>query len=425
MPYLEIRLEGRFVRILITALLSMSVVAGVYAAPGSVGAYTDVALDDPVNKFDIFVADQISYDSNLYRLPANAAQLGLTPVAARSDEINLASLGVEGQWITGLQSLQFSAHADDNRFDRNKDLNNTSGGARLLLDWRVGSAFAGDAGIDYSRYLAGFASTGFLGRDLVGRADYFADARYQIGPRWSVFGGIEGADTTNTAAAVQGNDGRTTSGKGGVELATSANDAFGLEYRYVDGHYTQSQAFLNGLLFSRDYQDNSARGYLKYVLTQKTSLDGSVGYLKRTYLDSSVGAFAGNIWSFSLQWQATEKTQVTLLASRDLQAYLDALSNYFVSQGFTLSSTWIPTEKITLKSTVGWHDQNYIGSSPVAIALGPRHDKVDSQQVDLIYAATHNLDLDFACRHEERESNQEIFKYNDTLVTASVKYRFL
>jgi hypothetical protein len=396
-----------------------------FAAPGSVGAYTVASPEPAIEKFDIFVADQISYDGNLYRLPSNSQELGLAPVASRTDWINLTSIGVEGEWVPGLQEIQFNANVGENRFQRNHDLNNTSGDARVIWDWRVGSVFLGDAGIDYTKHLAGFASTGFLGRDIVSRADYFADARYQLGPRWALFGGVVGANTTNTAPAVQGNDSRTKSGNGGVEIATSVNNAFGLEYRYADGHYTFNESFLDMISFNRDYQDNSARGYMRYSITEKTTLIGSAGYLRRTYLNSSIGAFSGDIWSASVQWQATDKTQVTFTASRDLQAYLDAQSDYFVSQGFSISPTWVASEKLTLKSTISWHDQNYISSSPVAIELDSRHDKVNFEQAEVIYTATSALTFDLACLFEQRASNQEMFKYHDTLTTASVTFKFL
>ena len=381
-----------------------------------------------MEKYDIFLEDQLSFDNNLYRLPTNITNIDalIGPAASRQDRLNTASLGADGETVIALQSIAFDVRIDSNRFDRNTNLNNTSGLAKLDWDWRIGSLLSGDVGANYTRTLAGFASTGYFGRDLVSRSEYFGDARYQIGPRWAVFGGISATDTSNSAPIESVNNQRTKAGDIGAELAGSVDKSFGFEYQFHDGHYADTETTLNGEPFDRDYRDNLTQLYLKYLVTEKTMVTASAGYLKRNYPNSNgIGAFSGNIWSATAEWQATDKSKLAFSASRNLQANFDAVSNYFVSQGGSITPTWIASEKLTLTSTFAWYDQNYIASSPSAIALGSRHDKLNYEELSAVYAPISALIFNLSYRNEQRQSNQPIFRYRDNLAIVGVIFKFL
>ncbi len=378
--------------------------------------------------FDVFVADQLTYDSNLYRLPSNitdvTALVGAN--ASRADHINTASLGADGRWSAGRQWFDADVRVDDNRFSHNTSLDNQSGTGKFDWTWRVGSLLSGHLGGDYTRSLAGFAYTGFLGKDLVNTWQYFGNARYQLGPHWAVFGGINEADSSHSASLENVNDLRTKSGNAGVEFATNVNDSFGLEYRYTDGSYPQNFIVLNGASFDRNYHDESERVLVKYAMSEKTTLDASAGYLKRDYLNaSSLGTFSGDIWRLSVQWLPTEKTQLNFAAWHDLAAFLYAQSDYFVQKAERITALWVATEKLTLSTGLTISDQDYIGSSLSSLTLGSRHDRITSERTSIVYSPRRALSINFSYRYEQRNSNQAQYKYNDNLVNAGLTYQFI
>jgi len=91
----------------------------------------------PGDVFTPFVADALSYDSNLYRLPASVTNLttlpGLGPQATREDYMNSASAGLDAQWLLGSrQRINLDVRVDDNRFRHNDDLNNISTNDQLI-----------------------------------------------------------------------------------------------------------------------------------------------------------------------------------------------------------------------------------------------------------------------------------------------------
>ena len=414
----------------------------------------DNAPDNTANWLIPYVQYQYTYDDNLFRLPSNPKDYPgagtTTPlVLPRSlgDHLNTGSAGVDGHWVISQQSVDYGLEVDENRFVRNTNLNNTSGAAKAIWNWSLASDLTGQLGGNYTRSLAGFSDSFFFSRDIIDRQEYFANGRYQIGPRWAVYGSLDDSYTKNNGALnAQGidplrfNDLDLKTGKVGVEIATSQANTIGAEYRFTHGHYPHQEAPPPAVattpgvppppapantLVDPDYNENSGVVIVKYAPTDKTTLNGDAGFLQRNYPGSpGVGAFSGDIWHLKFQWQATDKTSLSVTGSRDLQAYLYALSDYFVQTGVSASPVWVQTDKITWVAVVAWYKQDYIESSFSNIVAGPRRDTVSSAQGGIQYTPFRSLVLTFAYRHELRHSNQAEFGYVDNLANAGVKFKF-
>ena len=389
--------------------------------------------DNTVDWLHPFVAYQYTYDDDLFRVPSAsnypAVNQLIPPGTSKADSINTGSAGVDGHWSLSQQSVDYGLEVDENRFIHNTDLNNTSGLAHAVWNWAVASEFSGQLGGNYSRSLAGFSDSFFFQRDIIDRQEYFANGRYQIGPRWAVYGNIDESYTKNIAAqdAESFNDLNLQTGKVGVEVATSQANTLGAEYRFTHGHYPYQAAPAPGeQLFDPDYNENSGVVLVKYALTDKTVLNADGGYLRRNYPNSpGIGAFSGDIWHVKVQWQATDKTSVALTGSRDLQAYLYAQSDYFVQTGAAVQPVWVESEKLTWVMVASWYKQDYISSSFSQVLLGaPRNDTLSAQQAGLQYTPFNSLVFTFTYRHELRISNQRQFGYNDSIASAGVKFKF-
>jgi hypothetical protein len=419
----------------------------------------DTVPDNNADWFRPFVGYQWTYDNNLFRLPSASVRSEpavvdlIPPGISIEDHVNTGSAGFDGHWLAGRQSVDYDFEWDDNRFVRNENLNNTSGNVRAVWNWSIASDLSGQLGGVYTRSLSGFADSFFFERDVIDRQEYFANGRYQIGPRWAIYGSIDDTYTKNEAYAERFNDLSLQTGKVGLELATSQQNTLGAEYRYAHGHYTNlcqvtgnpassaaancanvpagAVAELNGVPYNPNYDENTVSVLFKYALTDKTALSGDAGYLRRNYPDNygtniHIGAFSGDIWHLKGQWQATEKTSLSVTASRDLQAYLYAQSDYFVQTGVAVSPAWVQSDKLTWVLVASWYKQDYIGASYSEVVLlgAPRHDSISAQQAGLQYTAMRSLIFNFTYRHELRNSNQVLFGYGDDIANAGVKFKF-
>jgi hypothetical protein len=377
---------------------------------------------DSVNSLDFYVADQFTYDDNLYRLPPHSdIPLSAGPQATRADSFNSLTLGGDGRWFSANQAFGLNFRADDNRYTHNDSLDNVSGKGNLEWDWRLSTLWSGQVGASYYRALANFANTGFYARDVVEREDYFGSVRYQVGPHWAVYGGFIGADTSQTAVPEQLFNFHSNAGNAGIELATSSQNTIALDYRYTDATFPQD-FLLAGVPFNQDYREDTARVVVKYVFTAATELDASAGYLKRDYPVSRFATFSGDIWRAALQWQPTDSLQWVLTGWRQLSAYVDAESDYFVSNGVSIAPVWTALPSLTLSLTISRENHDYLSSSPSDVTFAQRHDKLTSALGKAIYNPTDSLGFNLTGRYDKRKSNLASVGYDDRFVTVGVTY---
>jgi exopolysaccharide biosynthesis operon protein EpsL len=430
-------------RILIAT--AMSACAGICsnAVGASLADYKDsldVAVEPPdetaiaqrTDHLSLYVGDDFSYDDNLYRLPNYVTDLatlpGIGPNPSRGDHLNSVTAGADTEWLTGTkQSVDLDLRADDNRYVRNTNLDNISTNDRVAWNWGLGNVLSGLVGADYARLLGGFVNTGIYSRDIVVKSDYFASLRYQVGPRWGIFGGVLYQDFAVTEPEATYNNYKSKAVDIGIDYSTNAGNRIGFDYRYTDDRFPNA-AFLNGVPFDPDFRENRARVLLTYALSDKTTIDASAGYLQREYPNNFIGNFSGDIWRISLNWQATPKIQLLAATWRQLTADLTAQTDYYRSTGVELAPIWTVSEKVTLSAAVSHESMDYIGSNPEGVnpvdLTQARHDTLTSESGTVAYAATRSVTLTFTAAHDVRDSNAPQFQYKDFRADLDVTYKF-
>jgi len=400
-----------------TVLLSRPSIAGVAAQP---------PLPEQGDSTDLYAGVQELYDGNLFRLapgltPGNAVD----PNASRSDIETTGSVGADIQRVYDRQTLLFDLHVDENRFARNTNLNNTGGYGKLLVNWEVGPYFSGTAGANYSHALVSYGEALYLGRDLVDAQDYFGTARYQLGPHWSVYGGVDDSKLTHSASAARSSNFRTANGNAGGEYAFDSADTLALEYHYDEGQYNAGEVFTYGpYTFSPNFHDDILMLVGAHSFSDKTQLVAQVGYQKRFYPDTRIGSFAGDVWRVTFNWTPTDKTALAVAAWHELHAYLVAQSNYFVSEGGSITPTWFATEKLSFAAVFSYESQKYIPESQsYQTSAGPLKANIAVERVNINYSPRDFLQLSLAYIHGKRSSDSLSFIYGDDLATFSVLYK--
>lgn len=384
------------------------------------------------NQLILFVGDSLNYDNNVYRLPASVTNLttlpGIGSNPSREDDIDSVTAGLNGEWLTGnRQSVDLDLRVDYNRYFRNTDLNNVSSNDRVAWNWDLGGVLSGKIGADYTRQIGGYTNTQVYSLDIVNRSDYFASMRYQLGPRWGIFGGLMGTTYSVSSAQANFNNSKSKSVDLGADYVKEGN-RIGFDYRYNDSR-ASNNLDVNGVIINPDYREDRARVLFRYALSEKTLIDASAGYLKREYPSTSIGSFSGEIWRVAFQWQPTPKTQLLLGVWQQLDADLTSQTDYFRDRGVSLTPEWIASEKLIFSLTVSRDTQNYIGSNPVGtIPLDSitqaRHDTLTGESANVVYTPIRAIALTFSVGHLTRDSNIPLFQYNDFQAAASINYKF-
>jgi hypothetical protein len=114
---------------------------------------------------------------------------------------------------------------------------------------------------------------------------------------------------------------------------------------------------------------------------------------------------------------------VAFSGGRELHAYLESQSDYFVFTGGSIAPSWSPTEKISVSMLFAYGKQNYITTSASVITLGPVNTTGASESANFNYSPRDNWTLSLSYIHTNRTSNAVSFQYGDDLATFSVLYK--
>jgi hypothetical protein len=362
-------------------------------------ATSSAADEQPPRKLDFFVGAGAMYDDNLFRQPTGADLSAIAANLHRDDLIERLSAGVDGTWTLARQTFELKAHGDDNRFEHNDQLNNVSGKAMGSWDWRLGSRWSGRLGADYARSLADFANNLVLVKDLLTQKSSFANGTYLLGNRWTLSADVRWSSTSHGAQIRQVDDANIRTQKFGLGFSLSPNVTIGWNYRHSNANFAGDQQASTTGQYDRNYDESAAGFWLKSALGSKTDLNLEGGYQRRNYPNAAIGNYSGGTGRATLAWHPGPKTELDVTGWRDLTAYIDAESNYFVSTGARIAPTWIPTERITTSLAASWESQKYIGSEPSVLG-------------------------DLTLRHEQRGSNRSSLTYTDNLAILGVRFTF-
>lgn len=380
------------------------------------------AAPDAADPFDFFVSDRYLYDDNLFRVHDGVTPTDPnTPVKSKDDSINRLSAGIAARMDAARQVFALNLRADDVRYQRNDDLDYTGGSGTLLWDWKLGHGWSGRVQGRYDRALASFANYELFVRDIVDVASYGAQLHYDIGSRWGVYAGGNIATAQHSAEIRKVNEFRGETGRGGLEYKTPSGNVFGLGYDFTDATFPVAQRTPGSI--APNYKDTLPALTMSYAFTVKTSLYVRAGYLSRDYDDPILGDFSGDVWNVNLHWEPRAKLYFDVKAWRELKAYADAESDYFVANGGSITPTWEPTETIKIAAAFSKERQSYIGLGPLLPdEISRRKDDVDAAQLSIEYTPRNFVSVELGYNWVSRDSNRDLRAFDDNMAYAQLKF---
>jgi hypothetical protein len=385
-------------------------------------AQPDGGAEKSARHVTVHVAERLTLDDNLYRLPVGLdPSLVLGEGARREDLINSASLAVAGRWSQGEQRVAFDSDVASNRFDDNANLDNVSGRGALQWNWRFGSRWSGQMGARREQALAGFANAASLERDLLDTRAYVGDFSLQLGPRWSALLRARAATTSHDNEQRRRDNTEERSAAVGIEYRTPRASTLEWQLREVRARFPE-QALLGNAV--SDYDERASNVRVGYAFTEKLRLEADAGYVRRSYAFVEDGNFDGGVWSAVLEWVPTPTTRLTFERFRDVRAHLEAQTNHFVSNGESVAASWLPIAKLGLTLRASREQQRYIGAAALDLAADARRDTPTTANFIVTYRPRERASLEVAVRDERRESNNLRFDYLAAAVSVAGEIRF-
>ncbi|HEY0940182.1 MAG TPA: outer membrane beta-barrel protein [Steroidobacter sp.] len=378
------------------------------------------AQPDEKQEEHFYISNQFSYDDNLFRaaetedlsIPVDPTDPNAVPrVVEREDHVNLLAVGVGNDFHLGQQTLRLKGRVFDARYQDNDYLDHHGGDATVQLDLHMLTALSGRLSGTYGRKLADFAQTLGTDRDLIETFNYNGFLRYELGPRWSIIAGGGRMETEHDLNRRRQENLEADLGRVSIDYQTPSFHSFGVEYRYMDAKFPDAPLDANGLNQS-DFEENAALARFTYTATVRTQLRFSAGYVERERPANPDGNYKGDVWRAEIDWKPRTKFSMLFAGWRELKAYTDVESDYFISDGYSLAPTWSPTEKLMFALSISYEDQEYINTRDLILVGEQRNDDVLTGLFTFTYKPRDQLAIELSYRGSDRDSNRINRRYD-------------
>ena len=402
-------------------------------APLVVMGNVALAADKDSREEHFYLADQMLYDDNVFRSPET--EIETVPVnprdpnspvrpVAREDYSNRIIVGMGNDFNMGRHALKLRGRVYDVRYNDNDYLDYTGGDASAQFDFKLLAMLSGRLAGAYNRTLADFANNLGNARDLIESMNYNGMLRYEIGPRWSLSASGGRIETEHDLVTRRQENLEADIGRFSLDYATPSFHSFGVEYRYIDATFPNAIISPGANASASDYEENSAQARFTYTATIRTQIRLSGGYVERERPADEQATYSGDIWRAEIDWKPREKFSMLLAAWRELRAYTDAESDYFISDGYSLGPSWSPTEKLLLSLTVSYEDQEYLTVRTLdgLPADAQRNDDLLSGLFTFTYKPRDQLAIELSYRGSDRDSNRAIRRYDAQTAGLSVRW---
>jgi hypothetical protein len=378
------------------------------------------AQPDEKKEEHLYLSEQFLYDDNLFR---DAETTDIPPGAvAREDYVNRITLGLGNDFHMGQQTLRLKGRVFDARYQDNDYLDYTGGDASAAFDFNALTALSGRLSASYNRTLADFANTLGTERDILEGTNYSALVRWAIGPRWSVSASGGRIETEHDLAARQSVNLEADVGRVSIDYATPTFHSFGIEYRYMDAKFPNAIVAPDATESASDYEENAALARFTYTATVRTQFRVSAGYVERERPADPEGRYSGDTWRAEIDWKPREKFSMLFAAWSELKAYTDVESDYFISDGYSLSPTWSPTEKLSFALTASYEDQEYLNTRELELVDGQRNDEVLAGLFTFTYKPRDALAIELSYRGSDRDSNRILRRYDAQVAGIALRW---
>lgn len=387
------------------------------------------AQSDPLQ---FFASQTFQHDSNLLRLPASISPALITGGSAtsRSDLISITSAGVRFDREYSLQRFRADAALNAVRYGDYTNLNYLGYNAGGTWNWALGRQWYGEATVRGERYLASFADIRTVEKNVVDRTRLRASAGYRFTPAWSVVSSLDTSSLSNSARVFAYNDSRVGGFEAGVRWEPRSGADWQFLWRRADGRYPNRQvrdALGNAMPVTVDnaYAEDRLFTRLGVEPTDKSRVQGDIGFTRRRYENLSQRDFSGVTFGFEYTWRGSDALGVLAYARRDLGAFDTLTASHVDTRVLGVRPTLQLSGKTSAQGLVEHKRLEFAGDPGfVLTSTEQRQDTLTVFSGTLSYEFSRKVLVSGTLRWDRRASSYSQFEFSARSigVTGEVRY---
>jgi exopolysaccharide biosynthesis operon protein EpsL len=383
--------------------------------------------------FDViqpYVATQLTYDSNVIRLPT-----GFTPDLSGNHTnpasfIKQVSAGLAVKWQFSQQEITADVSVNKNLYSNFRELDYTGHTFLGQWNWRATSKLKGE--LSYSNRLAmgNFSQINRLILDnLENREIYLAGGRYEFIQDWFLRAQFTRSSLRYAALERQASDLLEISQEYGIRYLNVRENMLGFRVIMTDGKYTtrsDSYAISSGLDNGYTRMTYDLEGKWNYSV--KTRFRADIGYLSQEYKHIKSRNFSNIVGRGDILWEATKKLSFFLEVWREVSSADTLTASFILANGVALTPkwTWSETPKIQVELPISYIQQDSLGTivQGSSSTLPATKSNLSDVRLNLNYTPIPNIEMIAFVAYQNRSSNNPLRSYTDEMVGLTVKASF-
>jgi len=376
------------------------------------------------DQLEIFGAETITYDSNVFRISGDVDPNTAINSSKKSDWSSLTQVGVNLNMPVGRQRILAGFSYNFWRYDRFRQLDFEGYDARALWLWQLGNDLSGQVGYTESKSLSSFTNFSTTAPNQLKTDRAFVTAAYMLTPSWRLNGGADGAEQRNGDPARRVNDVDITGFDAGVTYISRAGNQIGLALRSEDGNYPNNQV-VAGIPVNNSYTQNTAALVMDWTFSAQSHLNVRGGWVERKYDQVPQRNFDDSTGRVQFDWRPTGKLTITGIALKEISPVEDIQTSFVLVRGFALRPRWQITEKTALALSLDAVERRYLGDPGLVIGVtAPREDRIRGALLTLTWQPLRNVSVIGSALRESRSSNIQFGDYDVTVVSARARIAF-
>ena len=376
------------------------------------------------DQLELFAAETITYDTNVFRLSDGVDPNVALGSSKKSDWWSLTSLGFNVNVPVGRQRIQGGYAYNFSRYDRFSQLDFEGYNARALWLWEIGNQLSGQLGYTATKSLADYRNFQTVTPNSLKTDRAFFTAAYLLTPQWRLNLGGDAVEQRNGDPARRVNDVDVTGVDGGVTYISRAGNQIGVSLRSEDGNYPNDQ-IVGGTPVNNSYTQNTAALVLDWTFTPQSHLFMRGGWVERKYDQVPGRNFDDSTGRVQFDWRPTGKLTISAIALKEVSPLEDIQTSFVLIRGFSLRPTWQITEKTSLALSLDTSERRYLGDPGLVVGTtAPREDKVHGALLALTWLPLRNVQVIGTALRESRSSNLVNGDYDVTVISARARIAF-
>lgn len=388
------------------------------------GLFTHQARADAQDSVTLSVGLAALYDNNLFRQPAGNEQ---------SDTVTTASftLGFNKAW--SLQRLRANATLVDYRYQENDYLSYQAKNYDAAWNWSFTPRLHGVLSVDQVEQQNSFvdysASTPAQRKNVRRTENQRFSLEWEAIAGWLALGGLSRVAQTNSQSFLEQSSYELNNLEFGGRYVWPAGNYLQIMQKRGEGEYKERRlisfaevpAPFNSQIDTGFHQDETELK-LYLPLTGKSSVSGRLARQERRHDHFPDRDYAATVGRLDYAWQPTGKLSLNAGLRRDVAAFQNYASSYYLADGLTLQPLWQITARTALRLRYDWEKRRYEGG--IFPGLAERRDKLQSARLSVEWMPANWSTLSLGLQQDRRNSSQDAWDYKANSLNLNAQFMF-